>query len=73
MGKSVVLRKALFHLRRQGMCELDAWLAPLESVLTEQPQLADDVEALLTQEPNRLLAMMEGKLPIPVALRPWLS
>ncbi|MDX8409039.1 MAG: succinate dehydrogenase assembly factor 2 [Mariprofundales bacterium] len=68
-----MLRKALFRLRRQGMCELDAWLAPLESALADQPQLADDVAALLAQEPNRLLAMMEGNAPIPVALRPWLS
>jgi len=67
------LRKALFHLRRQGMCELDAWLAPLESVLADQPQMAADVEALLAQEPDQLLMMMEGKLPVPAVLLPWLS
>jgi len=55
------------------MCELDAWLEPLEQALTEQPQLASVVGALLAHEPDQLLAMMEQRETIPPPLQPWLG
>ncbi len=68
------LRRLRFRLKRQGMAELDAWLAGLEAPLAggDYP-LLEAVESLLACEPPELIAMMRGERPAPELLRPWLA
>jgi len=68
------LRRMHYRLKRQGMLELDAWLAPLEeAVALNDPDILVAVDALLAEEAPVLLAMMHGDEPLPEILRPWLS
>lgn len=67
------MRRVRYRLRRQGMAELDAWLAPLESVAMSHPELIDEIDRLLACEAPQLLAIMHGESPCPAALSPWLG
>jgi succinate dehydrogenase flavin-adding protein (antitoxin of CptAB toxin-antitoxin module) len=68
------LKKLRFRLRRQGLAELDAWLAPLEEPLLNGDQVvAKALTDLLDLQPVDLLAMMQGQLPVPVPLQSWLD
>lgn len=68
------IRKLRYRLNRQGMLELDAWLAPLEKALTQgDGETVALVEAMIATDTPELLAMMHGEIPLPGALRPWLE
>ncbi len=67
------MRRMRYRLNRQGMLELDAWLAPLLQADFSDASVAAAVEELLRAEPPELQAMMQGDVPIPDALRPWLK
>jgi len=67
------LRLLKYRLKSQGMCELDAWLAPLENALMRNTDIASYVSQLLQHEAPELQAMMYGQKSIPAALKPWLS
>lgn len=61
-------------MNRQGMLELDVWLAPLEQVLqTGDGEIIAQIEAIIAADTPELLAMMHGEQPIPEELRPWLD
>jgi len=68
------IRKLRYRLKRQGMLELDTWLSRLEPALEYRDE---DLNIALTQfmrcEPTELLAMMQGRHPVPEALHPWLD
>ncbi len=66
------IRRLRYRLRRQGMLELDAWLAELETADWSDPELVSGIERLLEREPPELIAMMRGDAPVPRPLRPWL-
>ncbi|MFQ5581829.1 MAG: succinate dehydrogenase assembly factor 2 [Mariprofundaceae bacterium] len=73
-GYSNNLRCMHYRLKRQGMLELDAWLAPLEQAIElNDPQVLAAVDRLLVCEVPELLAMMHGDKPLPETLHPWLS
>lgn len=68
------IRRLRYRLNRQGMLELDAWLAPLERALTEGGNEAVmAVEAIVAADTPELIAMMHGEIPVPENLRPWLK
>lgn len=67
------MRRVRYRLRRQGMVELDAWLAPLERVVLEHPEQIDAIDRLLACEVPQLLAMMQGEAVLPSELSPWLE
>jgi len=67
------MRRMRYRLNRQGMLELDAWLAPLLQADFSDAAVVEAVNALLDAEPPELQAMMLGDVPIPDALRPWLK
>ena len=66
------IRRLRYRLNRQGMLELDAWLAPLLSADFSNAAVLESVEALLSCEPPQLQEMMHGELELPEALRPCL-
>ncbi len=62
------VRRLRYRLNRQGMLELDAWLAPLlQADFTDDAVLAA-VEQLLACEPPQLQAMMQGQCALPAPL-----
>ena len=67
------VRRLRYRLNRQGMLELDAWLAPLLHADMNDPELVAAIELLLGCEPPELQAMMLGELPVPAALGVFLS
>ena len=68
------IRKLRYRLNRQGMLELDAWLAPLETVLEQgDGETVALVEVIVATDTPELLAMMHGEIPLPELLRPWLE
>lgn len=68
------VRRLRYRLNRQGMLELDAWLAPLERALESGGgEIVAQVEAIVAADTPELIAMMHGELPIPEKLRPWLE
>ncbi len=68
------IRRLRYRLNRQGLLELDAWLAPLERVLAEgDGEIIAQVEAIVAADTPELLAMMHGEIPLPESLRPWLE
>ena len=73
MTPEVKIRMLRYRLNRQGMLELDAWLAPLAKAELDDPGLLAALEQLLEREPPELEAMMRGKSEIPAPLRPFLS
>ncbi|MDX8401948.1 MAG: succinate dehydrogenase assembly factor 2 [Mariprofundaceae bacterium] len=72
-GREMTWRRLRYRLHRQGMLELDAWLAPRAEAMASDATLAADIESLLALEPPELQAMMEGRRPVPSRLRPWLG
>ena len=72
--KEHLMRQLQYRLRRQGMLELDAWLAPLFlAVNTGQADVLAATKEILMYEVPDLLAMQSGALAIPEALKPWLK
>lgn len=68
------IRRLRYRLNRQGMLELDEWLAPLGEALAEgDGETIALVEAMVATDTPELLAMMHGKIPLPDGLRPWLE
>ena len=68
------IRRLRYRLNRQGMLELDAWLAPLELALEEgDGETVARVEVIVATDTPELLAMMHGETDIPNELRPWLD
>jgi len=68
------IRRLRYRLNRQGMLELDAWLAPLERALAEgDGETVAQVEAMVATDTPELIAMMHGETPLPELLRPWLE
>jgi len=66
------LRRMRYRLNRQGMLELDAWLAGLLQADMQAEGMAEAIETLLQCEPPELQAMMHGQTAVPVLLKPWL-
>jgi len=73
MTPDVKIRMLRYRLNRQGMLELDAWLAPLIQAELDDAELVAALEQLLEREPPELEAMMRGESEIPAPLRPSLS
>lgn len=68
------IRRLRYRLTRQGMLELDEWMAPLEKALEEgDSETVALVEAMIATDTPELLAMMHGEIPLPEGLRPWLE
>jgi len=68
------MRRLRFRLKRQGMAELDAWLAPLETPLEKGDQdVAAALIRVLDQQPPEQVAMMRGQSAVPGVLQPWLN
>jgi len=73
MQLDIKVRRLRYRLNRQGMLELDAWLAPLFAADMEDPELVSAIELLLSCEPPDLQSMMLGELPVPAGLEALLS
>jgi len=69
----LAIRRFRYRLNRQGMLELDAWLAGLMRADFSRADVMAAVESLLECEPPQLQAMMHGDVAIPEVLSPWLS
>jgi len=69
----LAIRRLRYRLNRQGMLELDAWLAGLMQADFNRVEVISAIELLLDCEPPDLQAMMHGELPLPEVLRPWLA
>jgi len=68
------IRKLRYRLNRQGMLELDAWLAPLEKALEQGDGVTVAlIEEIVATDTPDLLAMMHGERPVPKELAPWLD
>jgi len=68
------IRRLRYRLNRQGMLELDEWLAPLGKALAEgDAETVALVEAMIATDTPELLAMMHGEIPLPELLKPWLE
>jgi len=68
------IRRLRYRLNRQGMLELDEWMAPLEkALLSGDSEIVTQVEAMIAADTPDLLAMMHGEIPLPKLLRPWLE
>jgi len=68
----LAIRRLRYRLNRQGMLELDAWLAGLMQADFQLAGVVDAIESLLCCEPPLLQAMMHGESPVPEVLKPWL-
>ncbi|MFQ5519645.1 MAG: succinate dehydrogenase assembly factor 2 [Mariprofundus sp.] len=74
MNKSEIhIRRLRYRLNRQGMLELDAWLAPLLAADFNDKSIIEACEILLACEPPELQAMMQGDSAIPQVLERWLK
>ena len=62
------VRRLRYRLNRQGMLELDAWLAPLLQADFTDVAVVEAVERLLACEPPQLQAMMQGQCAVPAPL-----
>lgn len=68
------MRRLRYRLKRQGMLELDEWLAPLEARLdSAKPEVVAAIARLLEQEPAELMAVMHGRHMPPACLRDALA
>jgi len=68
------IRRLRYRLNRQGMLELDEWMAPLEKALLEgDSETVAQVGEMIATDTPLLLAMMHGEIPLPDCLRPWLE
>jgi len=66
------VRRLRYRLNRQGMLELDAWLASLLDADFSQPEVVKAIAILLQCEPPELQAMMLGEAAVPEILEKWL-
>jgi len=74
MDKSTEIRRLRYRIKRQGMLELDAWLAKLDAaILSGDEDVIEAISMLLAHEPPELQAMMHGDLVLPEVLRKWLE
>jgi succinate dehydrogenase flavin-adding protein (antitoxin of CptAB toxin-antitoxin module) len=73
MELDIKVRRLRYRLNRQGMLELDAWLAALLHADMDDPELVSAIEILLNCEPPELQAIMLGELPVPEGLEIFLS
>jgi len=74
MDKSMEIRRLRYRIKRQGMLELDTWLAKLDiAILSGDEDVIEAISVLLTSEPPELQAMMHGDLALPDVLRKWLE
>lgn len=72
--KETDVRQLRYRMRRQGMLELDEWLAPLEKALDSgDGEVISQIEAMVATDTPELLAMMHGEVPLPEGIRPWLE
>ncbi len=70
----LAMRALAYRLRRQGMLELDLWLAGLDRPeVWEDPEACAALARLLAAEPPQLLAMMRGEAPVPPGIARWLG
>jgi succinate dehydrogenase flavin-adding protein (antitoxin of CptAB toxin-antitoxin module) len=68
------IRRLRYRMRRQGMLELDEWLASLEQALESgDREVILKVETIIAADTPELLAMMHGEIALPKELRPWLG
>jgi len=68
------IRKVRYRLKRQGMLELDTWLARLEpALLVGEPAVVRAIIQMLECDVPELLAVMRGECSVPITLRPWLE
>jgi antitoxin CptB len=68
------IRRLRYRLNRQGMLELDEWLAPLEkALLSGDSEIIAQIEVIIATDTPELLAMMHDEIPLPELLRPWLE
>jgi len=68
------VRRMRHRLKCLGVLELEVWCAGLEDALqTHDAAILQAVDAFLSLEVPDMLAMMEGVLPRPVLLTPWLK
>ncbi|TLS65974.1 succinate dehydrogenase assembly factor 2 [Mariprofundus erugo] len=67
------VRRLRYRLNRQGMLELDAWLARLLQADFNDADTVGAIESLLECEPPHLQAMMQGDVRVPEALAGWLA
>jgi len=68
------VRRLRYRLKRQGMLELDAWLAGLDDALVlNDENITSSIHTLLSCEAPELLAMMHGDEPIPNDLKRYLK
>ncbi|MDQ6993708.1 MAG: succinate dehydrogenase assembly factor 2 [Mariprofundus sp.] len=68
----LAIRRMCYRLNRQGLLELDAWLANLHGADFKKVDVVEAIELLLTSEPPELQAMMRGERALPVLLKEWL-
>ena len=67
------VRRLRYRLKRQGMLELDAWLASLDdALLSDNVEVIASVSILLSCEAPVLLAMMHGDSEVPENLKNYL-
>jgi len=69
----LAIRRLRYRLNRQGMLELDAWLAGLMRADLHSAGIVDAIESILACEPPELQAMMHDESLLPEVLRPWLA
>jgi len=69
----LAIRRLRYRLNRQGMLELDAWLAPLLQADFSDANVRSAAESLLACEPPLLQRYMQGEQSLPESLKPWLS
>jgi len=67
------MRKMRYRLNRQGMLELDAWLAPILNADFNDSEIVEAVQVLLDCEAPELQRMMHGELAVPDTLKQWLG
>jgi len=68
----LAIRRLRYRLNRQGMLELDAWLAGLMQADLNDAAVLDATNVLLEMEPPELYAMMHGAASLPKVLQRWL-
>jgi len=74
MDKSMEIRRLRYRIKRQGMLELDTWLAKLEAAISSgDKDVIEAISVLLAYEPPELQAMMHGGIALPKVLRKWLE
>lgn len=72
MTPETKIRMLRYRLNRQGMLELDAWLAPLLNADFGNADTVEALELLLEMEAPELEAMMHHKAEIPAQLSKYL-